>query len=148
MTACSDCGDTLAQPPRPPAPFGGAELPMDELVERIARRVVALLAAGVPAAGELVDAATLARRLGLSTSYVYRHAEELGARAVGGERGRGRPLRFDPVVAVERATGREASDGSHVHERTAKQRRSRRRAAPPNGSGPDPLPIARPEVPR
>jgi len=121
---------------------------MDELVERIARRVVALLAAGVPAGGELVDPCTVAHRLGVSRDYVYRHAAELGAQAVGGERGRGRPLRFDLAVAVERATGREASDGSHDHERPAMQRRSRRRAAPRNGSGPDPLPIARPEVPR
>lgn len=47
--------------------------------------------------GELVDAATLARLLGVSRSSVYAHAAELGAQRLGdGPRAR---LRFDVEVA-------------------------------------------------
>jgi len=120
---------------------------MDELVERIAVRVVELLERSAPAGG-LVDAATLARRLGVSRDYVYRHAAELGAQPVGGDRGRGRPLRFDLELAVERATGRDTSDMSHTTKRPANTRRPRRKSTPRNGSGPDLLPIEAPEVPR
>jgi hypothetical protein len=61
-------------------------------VEAIARRVAELL--GTPPAGALryVDAAGLARALGVDREWIYAHAAELGALRLGGPRGR---LRFD-----------------------------------------------------
>lgn len=63
---------------------------LDALADRIAARLAASTADGV-----LVDAATLARRLGLSRAYVYEHADELGA-IRSSKRGR---LRFDVAAA-------------------------------------------------
>ncbi len=75
-------------------------------IEAVARRVVDLLT-GTEAAG-LVDAAELARRLGVSRDWVYRHADELGAVHVGdGKRAR---LRFDPAASLPR-TSRCAGSG-------------------------------------
>ncbi len=72
-------------------------------VEAVARRVVELLSDGLivaPASPDLVDAAELARRLGIRRSWVYAHADDLGAIRLGaGPRPR---LRFDPSVAMER----------------------------------------------
>lgn len=76
----------------------------DEQLERLAVRLAALLVekleASDPVAGragrvDLVDATEFARLLGTSRSYVYRHADELGAIRPAG-RGHGRPVRFDP----------------------------------------------------
>lgn len=76
----------------------------DELVERIARRVVELLRSEpaerphAPARPvRLVDAATLAARLGVRREWVYRHARQLDAVRLGGPRGR---LRFDLDLAL------------------------------------------------
>ncbi len=65
-----------------------------DLVEAIARRVVELLRAEKPQErhARLVDAATLARELGVERDWVYVNAERLGAIRLGGPRGR---LRFD-----------------------------------------------------
>jgi len=46
-----------------------------------------------------VDAATLARLLGVEREWVYEHAEELGAVRLGGPRGR---LRFDQLALAQR----------------------------------------------
>jgi hypothetical protein len=71
-------------------------------VEAIARRVVGLLREQ-ERAGELIDAAELARRLGVERSWVYTHAIELGAVKLGqGPRPR---LRFDPGLALARFRG-------------------------------------------
>lgn len=68
----------------------------DWLVERVARRVVELLQEQQQPTG-LVDAATLARLLGVSRSTIYDRASELGAVQVGdGARPR---LRFDVETA-------------------------------------------------
>lgn len=64
-----------------------------QTIEAIARRVVELLERRGLQSRELVDAAELARRLGIERSWVYSHAIELG----GGAKPR---LRFDPEVAV------------------------------------------------
>jgi hypothetical protein len=69
-----------------------------ELVEAIAQRVAELLE---PPSGQsdpaLIDAAELARRLGMDRSWVYSHAAKLGAVKLGeGPRAR---LRFDPQLA-------------------------------------------------
>jgi hypothetical protein len=77
-----------------------------QTIEAIARRVVELLERrGVAGGSELVDAAELARRLGIDRSWVYTHAIELGAVKLGA--GRKPRLRFDPQVAarVLRRTG-------------------------------------------
>jgi hypothetical protein len=84
-------------------------------IEAIAERVAGLLRAD--GWGEsLVDAEELARRHGVSRSFVYEHAEELGAIRLGsGARPR---LRFDPKVAVRafaherRSTGRGGRNAS------------------------------------
>jgi hypothetical protein len=72
-----------------------------ELVEAIARRVVELLRAEESSSqsGRLVDAATLARELGVERDWVYAHADELGAIRLGGPKGR---LRFDRHEVGER----------------------------------------------
>jgi hypothetical protein len=70
-------------------------------VEAIARRVAELL--GTPPAEALryVDAAGLARALGVDREWIYAHAAELGALRLGGPRGR---LRFD-LQHVRRVLG-------------------------------------------
>lgn len=68
---------------------------LDALADRIAERLRA------QSAGALVDAATLADRLGVARGWVYEHASELGARRLGGPRGR---LRFDTAEAAARFT--------------------------------------------
>jgi hypothetical protein len=71
-----------------------------QTVDAIARRVVELLRERERGAGELIDAAELARRLGVDRSWVYTHAIELGAVRLGdGPRPR---LRFDPRLALAR----------------------------------------------
>ncbi len=71
---------------------------------------------GPAAAGEtaLVDAATLARRLGVDTKTIYRHADELGAVRVG------RRVMFDPQKALtawsDALGSRYASMGSQTPE--------------------------------
>lgn len=72
-----------------------------DLAEAIARRVIELLRAEetAPHSGRLVDAATLARELGVERDWVYAHADELGAIRLGGPKGR---LRFDRHEVGER----------------------------------------------
>jgi hypothetical protein len=65
----------------------------DQAVEQIARRVAELLAAeNAQAPARMVDAATLARELGVERDWVYEHADQLGVVRLGGPKGR---LRFD-----------------------------------------------------
>lgn len=68
-------------------------------VERVARRVVELLHAErqEPRPGELVDATTLARLLGVRRSTIYGRADELGAIRLGN--GRRARLRFNVETA-------------------------------------------------
>jgi hypothetical protein len=70
-----------------------------QTIEAVARRVVELLdRRGLSGGPELVDAAELARRLGIERSWVYTHAIELGAVKLGS--GRKPRLRFDPQAAA------------------------------------------------
>jgi hypothetical protein len=69
-----------------------------QTIEAIARRVVELLEKRGLQNRELVDAAELARWLGIERSWVYSHAIELGAVKLGG--GAKPRLRFDPEVAA------------------------------------------------
>jgi hypothetical protein len=97
-----------------------------ETVEAIARRVVELLEKRGLQRRELVDAAELARRLGIERSWVYSHAIELGAVELGtGAKPR---LRFDPEVAaraLRKVDGKSATDPPTP---------SGRRAGQPQGS--------------
>jgi hypothetical protein len=104
-----------------------------EVIDAIARRVVELLPRGVVAPVELVDAAELARRLGVERTWVYTHAIQLGAIRLG--KGRRPRLRFDPQVAIDRikASARQGAD----HE----PRRRPRRPRPADGERPRLLPI-------
>jgi len=91
-----------------------------QTVEAIARRVVELLEKRGFQRRELVDAAELARRLGIERSWVYSHAIELGAVKLG--KGAKPRLRFDPEVAArvlrkvdgKPATGPPARSGKRV----------------------------------
>jgi hypothetical protein len=69
-----------------------------QTTETIARRVVEMLEKRGLQSRELVDAAELARQLGIERSWVYSHAIELGAVKLGG--GAKPRLRFDPEVAA------------------------------------------------
>jgi hypothetical protein len=91
-----------------------------DLVEAIARRVVELLRTHEPREHptRLVDAATLARELGVERDWVYANAERLGAIRLGGPRGR---LRFDREVVAEKL-----GDSSAV-EQAARRRIAQRR---------------------
>ena len=73
-----------------------------ETVEAIAQRVAELLEPAVDRHGEMIDAAEVARRLGIRREAVYERAAELGAVRIGnGPRGR---LRFDPERVAEALT--------------------------------------------
>ncbi len=103
---------------------------LDALAEAVATRVLAQLRAE-PAAppsepAGLVDAATLARALGVSTGYVYSRSAELGARRLGnGPRAR---LRFDLERAVEAHASCAAGSAAPATLQAAK-RRPRRAAS-------------------
>lgn len=104
-------------------------------VDAIARRVVALLS-GAAAPAQLVSAAELSRRLGVSRSTVYEKAEELGGIRIGsGPRAR---LRFDAdQVAKTLGLGGSSVDASARPRSAAVRRRRPRR----NPSRRDLLPI-------
>lgn len=94
MTTAQPCGTCG----RPPEGRSSSKLALDDAtIDAIARRVADLLADGTRERGDLVDAATLARLLGISRGAVYANAAALGAVRLGdGPKAR---LRFD----VERA---------------------------------------------
>jgi hypothetical protein len=97
-----------------------------QTVEAIARRVIELLEKRGLQRRELVDAAELARRLGIERSWVYSHAIELGAVKLG--KGAKPRLRFDPEVAAQvlrKVDGKPAADPPA---------RSGKRAGQPQGS--------------
>lgn len=79
----------------------------DRSVAAIAASVAELLR-GADADVDLIDAAEVARRFGVSRDYVYRYADELGGIRLGnGPRPR---LRFDPATARERIARRAIRD--------------------------------------
>ncbi len=130
------------QPTRPADAFEGRKhMNADALVEAIARRVVELLdervERAIPAV-ELVDAVTVARALGVSRDTVYEHAEALGARRLGGARGR---LRFDLAEAVDLWAARSSSERSQRDESPAEPAKPRRRREAGMGTSAPLLPI-------
>jgi hypothetical protein len=114
-------------------------------IERLARRVAELVAASPPPAVRYVDAAEVARVLGVERDWVYAHARELGAVRLGGGQGR---LRFDlqeitRAVAAGRQSGPRTARGRSFgrtgefaateltsSSRTTKSHPSRRRPEP------------------
>jgi hypothetical protein len=135
---------TQGAPPRkqPGSPVGarGAAVELaPEAIEQIARRVAELLAGERPAPGGLVDAATVARHYGLTRAWVYQHAEQLGAIAIGtGPKPR---LRFDLNAVGEalRTPGRPARPTAEGAPAPSRPRRRREKPAPEPES--DLLPI-------
>jgi hypothetical protein len=114
------------------------------LVEAIADRVADLLRTA-ERRSQLVDAATVARMLGVTRDCVYAHASELGARRIGdGTRGR---LRFDLDGAVSAWTARSTSKESQATQTPAAADTSSRRRDRRLGSGTGLLPIRGPDSP-
>lgn len=103
---------------------------LEDLAERVAVRVAAMLAPGPPARSRLVDAAAVATHLGVERDWVYRNAARLGARRVGeGARPR---LRFD-LEEVDRrlvacSDGRGPDEGADGVVEPIRPRRRRRRS--------------------
>lgn len=95
----------------------------DEDIEQIARRVAEVMAAtGGRADPRYVDAADLARILGVDRDWVYANARRLGAVRLSEPNGR---LRFD-LRQVDQALA-----GPRPEVRRARRPRSRRRATQP-----------------
>lgn len=114
------------------------------LIERVASRVVELLDQRGQQPSELVDAATLARLLGVSRSTVYDNAAKLGARQLGdGSRAR---LRFDVEQARQAWTRRVSSERSEPAEVPAPAPVRRRRRSEGSAGGPGLLPVKDREV--
>jgi len=105
--------------------------PDADLIEAIARRVAELLHEDPrpdrQSAG-LIDAAELARRLGMDRSWVYSHAAELGAVRLG--TGPNARLRFDPERATRALNPVGDPPARTEPRRQAVRRRPRRRRAP------------------
>lgn len=101
---------------------------IEQLAEAVANRVAQRLREQPPT--RFVDAAALARMLGVKRSWVYQHARELGAVRLGGPQGR---LRFDLVTLDERLS-RLPGDAA-----PAAARRAPRRRLPRAGQQPAPL---------
>ena len=112
----------------------------DALAAKLAPRVAGLLCADPRARGSLVDAATLAGTLGVDRSYVYAHADELGAIRLGG--GAKPRLRFDLEAAREayacyaskQSQGSDASAGAESAAPAAARRRRLPNRLPEPGS--------------
>jgi len=100
-------GAHRGQARRPGAPVYEVRLSPSDL-ETLAHRVAELLrsaptAPAAPPRQRLMTAAEVAQWWGIERSWVYAHAEQLGARKIGaGERPR---LRFDPDEVSERIAG-------------------------------------------
>ncbi len=87
----------------------------------------------------LIDAAELARRFGLSRSWIYGHADDIGAIRIGiGPRPR---LRFDPEMVAERLIACLTSRRSPPPETPAAKPNRPRRRNDPLGTEVDLLPI-------
>ena len=91
-------------------------------IEAIATRVVSLLdrpdMGGSP---RLIDAAELARRLGMERSWVYSHAAELGAVRLGD--GPNARLRFDPQLVAKMLRPLRDPESEERRERSPERRR-------------------------
>lgn len=116
----------------------------EDVIERVANRVAQLLEPRVARRlPELVDVETLAQALGLSSSYVYEHQDELGVIRLG--TGPHAPLRFDLEKLLDELTACSTSrESDPPPPPSAKPKRApRRRSAP--GADRDLLPITPPK---
>jgi hypothetical protein len=116
-----------------------AELTPDA-IEQVAQRVVQLLrheqppAVGAqddtpPAPAHLLTAEQLARQLGVTRTWVYEHATELGAITLGG--GPRPRLRFDPQTAAQALQIRQRRGKPPVPSEVLRPGGTRRRRTPP-----------------
>lgn len=97
-------------------------------IEAVALRVATLLQER-PGQTELVDAAEIARRFGVSRDFVYDHADDLGVVRLGeGPRAR---LRFDP----ERVRRQLGSIATPLPPKARPSRRNKRALLPVRGRG-------------
>lgn len=114
--------------------------PLDQqLAEHIAEHVVELLRSGEGTAARLVDATTVAKRLGVSRDYVYAHADELGVRRIGsGPRPR---LRFELSRVISTPTSCFTGRESLPPKQPVATGKSARRQGRSMGSGTKLLPI-------
>lgn len=108
-----------------------ADLVADRLTDRLPPRF--------PGDQSLLDAAAVARRVGRSRDWVYRHADAMGAVRLGnGERPR---LGFEPAKVVEYLDACETSRRRPASSNRTKARKARLRSDSANGQGTDLLPI-------
>jgi hypothetical protein len=97
-------------------------------IEAIAARVAELLGNPPVGAVRYLDAAALARTLGVKRDWIYAHAADLGAIRLGGPHGR---LRFD-LQHVRRVLGEERPDAREARGGVAARGRRRRSIPPPS----------------
>lgn len=117
-----------------------AELLADLVADRLTDRLASRFLDDQP----LLDAAAVARRVGRSREWVYRHATEMGAVSLGsGERPR---LGFEPAKVVEFLDACETSRRATESETPAAEPKRRYTGALPKRQGGDLLPI-RGEIP-
>ena len=105
------------------------------LAEILAERVAEKLR-GAPRPEELLDAAQVAERFGVSRSFVYEHAAELGAIRLGASgEGRRPRLRFDAAAAAELLRRLPAADqGASTVARSPQPRKLRSQPTPRLGA--------------
>jgi hypothetical protein len=125
------------RPRTPRSPDSSVEYSSDEFVERIARRSAELVVEALREEGErdgLLDAAEVAKRLGRSREFVYRHASALGAVRLGeGEKPR---LGFPPEAVEDYLAGlpsRRTPVGGNGNAEPNPPRRPRRRSGRTEG---------------
>ena len=95
-------------------------------IEMIAARIVDLLREQQPDGEQrFVDAATVARKLGVDRDWVYAHSAELGGVRLGGEHGR---LRFD-LEAIRRQLATPAPKPAPDRTRSARRKPPRKRCS-------------------
>jgi hypothetical protein len=100
---------------------------LEQLADAIAERLRTPQPPATPASPNppLVDAATLARQLGVNRGFVYHHSAELGAIRLG--KGEKAPVRFDPVAALDamsRLSGKQSEAGIPNNGGQSQQQRS------------------------
>ena len=101
----------------------------DDQLQRLADLVAERLEHTASAQDHLVDAKKLARRLGVTRSFVYEHARDLGAIRLGaGPRAR---VRFDPAVAIRAMQSRFSPEQAAASTMPPPRRRTRKQARHP-----------------
>jgi hypothetical protein len=107
---------------------------LDALADALADRILERLAKSGPEPDGLIDAAEVARRLGITRSTVYEIADQLGAIRLGeGERPR---LRFDPHRIEERLATHAPSTSNGGNGRKPRRSVSTVELLPINGERP------------